>query len=75
MPAKRLAGYDMATSYSRPLVVLLTMLLVMYLVYHRRLASIRLATVGVTSAVTSSPTQQICLCGNELMRREVVTVT
>ena len=36
---------------------------------------VRLATVGVTSTVTSSPTQQICLCGNELMRREVVTVT
>ena len=36
---------------------------------------VRLATVGVTSAVTSSPTQQIWLCGNELMRREVVVVT
>ena len=29
----------------------------------------RLAIVGVTSEVTSSPTQQIFLCGNELMRR------
>ena len=34
--------------------------------------TIRLATMGVTLAVTSSPTQQICLCGSELMRREVV---
>ena len=33
---------------------------------------VRLAIVGVTSVVTSSPTQQICLHGNELMRREVV---
>ena len=30
---------------------------------------LRLATVGVISAVTSSLTQQICLCGNELMKR------
>jgi len=75
MPAKRLAVYDMETSYSRPLAVLLTMLLVRYLVYHRRLASIRLAIVGVTSAVTLTPTQQTCLCGNKLMRREIVSVT
>ena len=38
-------------------------------------ASLRLATVEVTSVVTSSLTQQICLCGNELMRRDVVLVT
>ena len=36
---------------------------------------LRLAIVGVTSVVTSSPTQQICLCGNELMKGEVVLVT
>ena len=33
----------------------------------RRREYVRLATVGVTSAVTSSPTQQICLCVNELI--------
>ena len=39
------------------------------------IASLRLAIVGVTSTVTSSPTHQICLCGNEVMKREVVLVT
>ena len=34
----------------------------------------RLATVRVISAVTSSLTQQICLCDNELMRKEIVVV-
>ena len=43
--------------------------------FHLCPRSIRLATVEVTSAVTSSPTQQICLCGSELMRRDVVIVT
>jgi hypothetical protein len=31
--------------------------------------------VGVTSLVTKCPTQQICLCGSELMRREEDGVT
>lgn len=30
---------------------------------------------GSNFSRTSSPTQQFCLCGNELMKREIVAVT